>query len=375
MGWHSTWDKPEWNNEDVKYLLADLCNAVNERRKVFNLEIDWPTISGTSQTPTNSNFIGVQVTGTPNSWSKICEHLSSAVSSLFIRPWWNSDFTAQYTKADILAAVGYTASDVAHTNWRSPRFYKGLKAILPYARYIKPTTYTHITTETLAYSISTVPNEDGLIVIPYTGQELAVTSQNPSVEGCSEIYTGSPNTESDAWDNITLFSATTSTGLSSLGYSLWRTPSISVGTCGGTDPTSVGYEVIYWPPWFLASQMPGPLNYSLTPAQNVSGGTLLKCKGNLGIDVGGTVLTSSAEVSGTLAGVAFAHYPPSVGESSEIVTVEFNSLTPTLLLNIPDGPPASFSSLGEFESPRANFSVRLLSAETYYDMLPAFSYT
>ena len=136
MGWHSTWDKPEWNNEDVKYLLADLCNAVNERKRTG--KVNWLTYSGTSQTPSASDFAGCQVTGAANSWSKVVEQLLNNVHTsgyyLFDAedPFVDSE-ALTYSLA--LSSSGLVEDDISTDLWRNKTLYSNLRTLVTKYRY------------------------------------------------------------------------------------------------------------------------------------------------------------------------------------------------------------------------------------------------
>lgn len=138
MAWSSIWAQSSYTNNDVKFLLADLCNAINERLNIISTKVDFNIYGGTSQTPTSSDFIGMPVTGGSSTWSGVCAQIDSAINTLFpsTTNWWDSGFTAKYTRSEILSAIGYTEADIASSNWRSPNFYKGIKAMLTYARYV-----------------------------------------------------------------------------------------------------------------------------------------------------------------------------------------------------------------------------------------------
>lgn len=138
MAWSSTWAQSSYTNNDVKFLLADLCNAINERLNIISIKVNFNIYGGTSQTPTSSDFVGMPVTGGSSTWSGVCAQIDSAIDTLFpsTTVWLDSTFTTQYTRAAILSAIGYSEADIASTNWRSPNFYKGIKAMMPYARYL-----------------------------------------------------------------------------------------------------------------------------------------------------------------------------------------------------------------------------------------------
>jgi hypothetical protein len=137
MSWSATWSQTSFTNNDVKFLLADLCNAINERLNIFSTKVNFNIYGGTSQSPTSSSFVGMPVTGGASTWSGVCNQIDSAIDTLFpsTTNWWDSSFTSRYTRSGILSAIGYTESDISSINWRSPNFYKGIKAMLPYARY------------------------------------------------------------------------------------------------------------------------------------------------------------------------------------------------------------------------------------------------
>ena len=53
MPWSSTWSQSSFTNDDVKFLLADLCNAINERLNIISTKVDFNIYGGTSQSPTS----------------------------------------------------------------------------------------------------------------------------------------------------------------------------------------------------------------------------------------------------------------------------------------------------------------------------------
>ena len=83
MPWSSTWSQSSFTNDDVKFLLADLCNAINERLNIISTKVDFNIYGGTSQSPTSSSFVGMPVTGGSSTWSGVCAQIDSAIDTLF----------------------------------------------------------------------------------------------------------------------------------------------------------------------------------------------------------------------------------------------------------------------------------------------------
>jgi hypothetical protein len=191
MGWSSAWSETNLSINDVKYLLADICNAINERLDFISTKVNWLTFSGTSQTPTANDFVGCQVTGTSNSWSEICKQIDSAINTLFPTSgdtqWYNSTFTDAYTRAEILTAIGYTEADIDYTNWRNRSFYLAIKSMMPYARYVIDSSLTEFD------SVDTFIGDD-VVTPPY----------DPGT------YTKDPEL---AWDDATTFYLSVDAGI------------------------------------------------------------------------------------------------------------------------------------------------------------------
>lgn len=152
MAWSATWSQSEFTNNDVKFLLADLCNAINERLgAIGSSKINWTTISGTSQTPTDSSFVGMQITQSSGSWYSVCGQIETGINTLFStnKFYTDTDFDDTLTKAEALTNAGYVSNDTsASINWRNEVFYRSAKALLMQLRYgrINPNrTYSTIT--------------------------------------------------------------------------------------------------------------------------------------------------------------------------------------------------------------------------------------
>jgi hypothetical protein len=222
MAWNAVWSQSEISINDVKYLLADICNAINERLDIINeAEIDWITFTGTSQSPAASDFVGMEVMDQTDSWYEVCQQIDSAINTLFPTNtiWWkSSSFAAQYTRAEILTAIGYVEADIDASAWRTKNFYLAVKAMMPYARY---------------YTENTIPSAD------------------PNI-----FYHSDPN-DTDAqtaWDN-----ATTSTG---------------------TGPQSItgGIEYELFASEFSAGKTSDTIEYTLTIPSRLSPATFIKSK-------------------------------------------------------------------------------------------------
>lgn len=84
--------------------------------------------------------------------------------------WKTSSFVSEYTRAEILTEIGYTETDLALTAWRTQNFYRAIKAMMPYVRYVK------------------VPTSESYTSLDYLS--------NPSYTGAEPA-----NTISDAWDD------------------------------------------------------------------------------------------------------------------------------------------------------------------------------
>jgi len=315
MAWSSTWSQSSYTNNDVKFLLADLCNAINERLNIISTKVDFNIYGGTSQSPTSSSFVGMPVTGGASTWSGVCAQIDSAIDTLFpsTTVWLDSTFTTQYTRAAILSAIGYTESDIASSNWRSPNFYKGIKAMMPYARYL-------------------AVNQLQSILTPYFYGIDGVSPPAP--------YDSDPQI---AWDN-----ATDEQGIEADG----------IGASLENDNTYM---------YYVAYKTTDELTYTYTTPSGYASATFVKIKVALQ-----SIATATDIVPLDLTftfGDTGIEMPLSTESTYQSEYVDFNSMTVPLSVDFTDVP---FDTTSDGSG---SFVVTPSTAKLCYDMNSAYSYT
>lgn len=167
--WHAAWDADFvfWGGYDlanavdlpsVKHLLADLCNAVNERWRLrFDAEISWMIADRTTTTtPVYDDFVGTlldidDLTPSMATLPELCETLRDKVEELFAagthRAGWYTDstFATVLTYAAAVSNVGLMSeADLEAVNgggtllnWGQRDWWDTLRGVVEQARYLE----------------------------------------------------------------------------------------------------------------------------------------------------------------------------------------------------------------------------------------------
>jgi hypothetical protein len=186
MAWHSTWEEDqivtggqdsvtELDLPSLKYLLADLCNAINERYAFIpGSPIAFTINSGTSTTPEPSDFVGMSI----NEISETYDEILAGIFDFYgtsSGDWYKPDYSDTWSRSEVLADAGYTTADIGKDNWRNKSFYLALRAMLERARYL--------------IGIDNAPDLDDVI-------SFGESDPQPS--------SGADNSVEDAWDSVSL---------------------------------------------------------------------------------------------------------------------------------------------------------------------------
>jgi len=342
---------------NLKYLLADLCNAINERRDLVGSRYAFPVADGSNDAPVAADFVGLPVeANTGNDLHILFESLVSTVEDFFTGPtynvWYKPDFSAKWTWATALAEVGIAEEDLDRSRALTKTSYESLKSLIELCRYAIAENIS-ISYSGNSTSYASENKVGSSYPIPYVGQD-------PSYDG------GVPNSADDAWGEIERFTESGSDN-PNLGYSLSRVGRVTI-------PVSD-----YWPEWYLAFKTSDSVAFSLDYSGAFSSGTLVHYLATVtAITTGSTPssILSVEDLTGTLAGEAFTYTPAEPFHDSQDFEIEITTDSPTLAIDIPASAPITFDLSGgdEFSDYGFGLSVTLSSADAYYDMNSAYTY-
>lgn len=370
MGWNALWTEStiylggydlvsDSELPNLKYLLADLCNAINERRDLVGTRYPFPVADGSNDAPVASDFVGLPVeANTGNDLHILFENLVSTVKDFFTGPtynvWYKPDFSAKWTWATALAEVGITEEDLDVSRALTKTSYESLRSLIELCRYAIAQNIMFSSSGNLTDYYSE-DKDGGLFPSPYVGQTV----------------NGSPNSSSDAWGNIEAFSDTSTSSNAYLYYSLTRTEREVV-------PVSS-----YRPEWYIAQKTGDFVTFNISYSGPFTAGTLLTYVGVLLAETTGTspssIVTSVSAMEGDLDGASFTYTPTTPYPSQTEIILDFLSDDPVLTIEIPGSAPFTFDTSSAPQPEYYNFysfglSVTLQSVDAQFDMNTAYSY-
>lgn len=336
MAWHSTWDEAQivTGGQDsvttldlpsLKYLLSDLCLAINERLDIRGIggPVAFTINSGTSTTPDSADFVGMSINEVSETYDEILSAISAMLSS---GNWYKSDYSVDWDLTSILADIGISSGIISKSNWRNKSFYNGLRDILERIRY------------TIQIAACVV---DGTVD---SGQ----SDPQPS--------SGSPNSVEDAWDSVAF-----DTTSAFLGFGLVK--------LNASFPA---------PEWFRASKTDTPLSfdYDVTDFGALTGATLDELFFKVRTSYAYTSISSAFDADGTIDGEAYSFTYPSGSEAGAIIYTAFIASTSSSLsgsvslgLEFPDDCPIPLSGIGS-----SGIQIVAHQSKGHIDIAPLLDY-
>lgn len=368
MGWTALWTEStiylggydlvsDSELPNLKYLLADLCNAINERRDLVGTRYPFPVADGSNDAPVASDFVGLPVeANTGNDLHILFESLVSTVEDFFTGPtynvWYKPDFSAKWTWATALAEVGITEEDLDRSMALTKKSYEALKSLVELCRY--------------AIAQNIMFSSSGNLTSYYSEDKVGSSFPLPYV---GQTVNGSPNSSSDAWGNIEAFSDTDTSSNPNLNYSLTRV---------GREPVPPSS---YYPEWYRAQKTGDSVTFNISYSGPFTAGTFLTYVGVLLAETTGTSpesVTSVSAMEGDLDGASFTYTPATPYPSQTEITLDFLSDDPVLTIEIPGSAPFTFDTSSGYQPEYNYYSfgliVTLKSVDAQFDMNTAYSY-
>lgn len=169
MSWHATWASSQISNNDLKYLLSDLCIATNERYRIGKqADKTFPVQTGSVAQPATTDIEGLPISadGSTNDLKELLEAIVAAIKDMVPEFYTSSACTTAYTWSSACSAVGmYSTTDTEDVQkFRERNWWLNLQAILKLLRYKNFPAPHHFTGDDESHSDTTLeggPNDPG----------------------------------------------------------------------------------------------------------------------------------------------------------------------------------------------------------------------
>lgn len=304
MGWSTVWDEPDINNNEIKSIVADLCNAISERLAAIEETVLFVTASGSSATPAAADFVGLMFNapGSGNDFKTLLQQIINAAEGM-LEFFYKSDWTDTWDLSSALSAVGSAGLSV--DRFREKLLYEEIRELVLLCRYVL--------VEDVPFDLS--------------GNTTSYYSQRDADLG------GSPNSAASAWESIQDFSSSVSHD---------DEFSLSIGL--DAQQTSPSY-----PQWYYAGLIGPTMDVEITYSGPASVGSSVGFVGRVSrtfssasAGVGLDTVTGST-VSGTLGGSAWSFTITADGVGSPSVSpseneVVFTDETTTFEIEVGESP-------------------------------------